>query len=217
MDNILNEFSTEANGQRYMNPDAHLSDSEAFLNNLRSAQAQHNAQVYSQTTNLGTYPASQSNLGGLGGAESTFAAKYETAPAVSLAANLRATAQAKALETAMKNELNYYSDVYSKKLAERRNRGTTVTAQPSTPVTDPDNTKGEVEKNVKTPHEYYGVPDTIVSENDTHYIYTDTKTGEQTKVSKDYLKKIYNEDGSISDDGAVILHVRSMLPGLGGK
>lgn len=216
MDNILNEFSTEVNGQRYMRPEVVTNEYDQFVDNLRSAQAQHNAENRQTLDNLGSYPASQSNLGGLGGAESTFAAKYETVPTVNLVANLRATAQAKALETAMQNELNYYSDVYSKKLAAKRRSAVTAASQPTT-VSDPSNTKGEVEMNVKTPHEYYGVPDTIVSENDTHYIYTDPKTGEQTKVSKDYMNKIYNEDGSISDDGAVILHVRNMLPGLGGR
>ena len=215
MDNILNEFSTEVNGTRYMQPEVYTNEGNAFIDNLRNSQAQRNAEINAQTTNLGTYPASQSNLGGLGGGESTFIAKYETAPTVDIVNTLRAKNQALALEQAMKNDLDYWSKEYDNALTAARKR---AAAKAATPVStgDSDETKGEVEKTVKTPQQFYGVPDTTVEENDTHYIYTDPSTGKKTYVSKEYMNKIYDKDtGRITDDGMVILDTMQMLPGLG--
>ena len=201
---------TEVEGRTYINPQAALGESDTFIDNLRQTQQANTQQIAQDTYNLGT--AVPSNLGGLMGGEGYWTSRYQTPQTNATVANLRAAAQAKALNDVLANEQaiwknryqqayrNYQSRQYNKANAPKtQNPGTTDSSEP------------DVEKNVTTPQEFFGVPDTIVSETDTHYIYTDPKTGEQTKVSKDYMKQIYDENGNITDDGMVILDTRRML------
>ena len=201
---------TEVEGRTYVNPQAALGESDTFIDNLRQTQQANTQQIAQDTYNLGT--AVPSNLGGLMGGEGYWTSRYQTPQTNATVANLRAAAQAKALNDVLANEQaiwknryqqayrNYQSRQYNKANAPKtQNPGTTDSSEP------------DVEKNVTTPQEFFGVPDTIVSETDTHYIYTDPKTGEQTKVSKDYMKQIYDENGNITDDGMVILDTRRML------
>ena len=201
---------TEVEGRTYVNPQAALGESDTFIDNLRQTQQANTQQIAQDTYDLGT--AVPSNLGGLMGGEGYWTSRYQTPQTNATVANLRAAAQAKALNDVLANEQaiwknryqqayrNYQSRQYNKANAPKtQNPGTTDSSEP------------DVEKNVTTPQEFFGVPDTIVSETDTHYIYTDPKTGEQTKVSKDYMKQIYDENGNITDDGMVILDTRRML------
>lgn len=195
--------TVEFEDRLYLNPNTSLQEQTDFISNLRNIQNANNAEINAQTYNLGT--AVPSSLGGLVGGEGYFTSRFQTPQSTSLAANLRATAQAKALNEVLSNELAMQKQRYNKAYKAAQKRANT----PTTPTTDP--TKGEVEKKVITPEKFYGVPDAIKSETDTHYIYTDPKTGEQTKVSKDYMNQIYDKNGNITDDGAVILDTRRLL------
>lgn len=97
----------------YTNPQVSLDESSAFIDNLRSIQNQNNSEINAQTTNLGSYPASASNLGGLGGSESYFTARYQTPQAIAIAANLDASARAQAQNEVLNNQLSALKQRYN--------------------------------------------------------------------------------------------------------
>ena len=108
-----NEYK-EFEGRLYSNPQVSVDEANAFIDNLRSAQGQQNQEIIQQTQNLGTdIPA---NLGGLTGAESYFTSRYQTPQTNANVANLRATAQAAALNEVLANEQakwkKRYQDAY---------------------------------------------------------------------------------------------------------
>ena len=108
----------EYEGRAYLNPDAALNESNQFIDNLRSTQGQQNQEIATQTYNLGTsVPSSQGGLGtnnanGL----SYFTSRYQTPQTASAVADLRATAQAAALNQILADEQaawkKRYSDAY---------------------------------------------------------------------------------------------------------
>lgn len=201
---------TEVEGRTYINPQIALGESDTFIDNLRQTQQANTQQIAQDTANLGTEV--PSNLGGLIGGEGYWTSRYQTPQTNATVANLRAAAQAKALNDVLANEQAIWKNRYQNAYRNYQKRQYDKANAPKTQnpeTTDP--SEPDVEKNVTTPQEFFGVPDTIVSETDTHYIYTDPKTGEQTKVSKDYMKQIYDENGNITDDGMVILDTRRML------
>lgn len=99
----LDSFSYEENDRRYLRPEVDVEETNAFIDNLRNLQQQNNAQIQQDVQNLGTDV--PSNLGGLGGGSGYFRARYQTPQTNSLVADLRATAQAQALNIAMNNEI----------------------------------------------------------------------------------------------------------------
>lgn len=106
---------TEVEGRYYLNPQIGLDESTSFIDNLRATQAQQNQQIADQTRMLGTDVFSQ--LGGLTGGESYFTSRYQTPQTNAAVANLRATAQAAALNQALENEQakwkKRYQDAYN--------------------------------------------------------------------------------------------------------
>lgn len=110
----LDDFSYEDNGRRYIDPNVSLNEQNAFIQNLRDAQGQNTAQIVRDTQNLGTNV--PSNQGGLTGSEAYFKSRYQTPQTNSVVSNLKATAQAQALSTALNNELEKakkrYQDAY---------------------------------------------------------------------------------------------------------
>lgn len=116
----LDDFSTVVDDRRYINPQVSLDEQNAFINNLRSTQQARNEEIATDTYNLGT--AVPSNLGGLGGSGSYFNARYQTPQTNAMVADLRAAAQAQALNDVMNNELaqaqQRYNNAY--KAAQRR-------------------------------------------------------------------------------------------------
>lgn len=112
---ILPENETyDFESRTYINPQVSLNEQNAFVDNLRNVQKTNNDQINMQTYNLGT--AVPSSVGGLTGANSYFSSRYQTPQMNSLAANLRATAQAKALNDVLANEQakmqKRYNDAY---------------------------------------------------------------------------------------------------------
>ena len=121
----FDDFSYEENDRRYIKPEIYVDEQNAFIQNLRDTQGQRNAQIAQQTHNLGKDV--PSNIGGLSGSEAYFNARYQTPQTNSLVADLKATAQAQALTTALNNELEKakkrYNDAYY--AAKDRERGNT--------------------------------------------------------------------------------------------
>ena len=139
----LDEFSTVVDDRRYIKPQVALDESNAFIENLRNTQGQRTAEIAQDTYNLGT--AVPSNLGGLGGSGSYFTSRYQTPQTNEVVANLKATAQAQALNDAMNNALaqakQRYNNAY--KAAQRRSGGGYSTANPL----NTSNADGDVEHN----------------------------------------------------------------------
>lgn len=134
MQQELDKFSTEQEGKRYLDPNVYVQEGDQFIDNLRNVQNQHNAEIQRTSDMLGTYPATQSQMGGLGG-DSYFVRSYQTTPSLSLAAQIRATNQAKAFEQAAKNDLEYWSNKYDKLLSEKR-KAASNPGNPSNPGTE---------------------------------------------------------------------------------
>lgn len=106
--------------QLYVNPETSLNEQTAFIDNLRNIQNQNTAQINQDTYNLGT--AVPSNLGGLTGPNSYYTSRYQTPQSVSLAADLRATAQAQALNDVLQNELAIAKQRYNNAYRAARQR-----------------------------------------------------------------------------------------------
>lgn len=105
-----NEY-TEVDGRAYANPQVALDESNSFIDNLRATQGQQNQEITKQTQNLGT--SVPTSLGGLTGAESYFTSRYQTPQTNAAVSNLRATAQAAALNQALQNEQEIWKKKYN--------------------------------------------------------------------------------------------------------
>lgn len=129
----LDDFSTTVDEQRYINPQVALDESNAFIQNLRDTQRARTADIAQDTYNLGA--SVPSNLGGLGGAGTYFTSRYQTPQTSEVIANLRATAQAQALNDAMNNLVAQAQQRYNKayKNYQKRNGGGGGTLSTTTP------------------------------------------------------------------------------------
>ena len=108
-----NEY-VEIEGRQYGSPQLIIDESNQFIDNLRATQQANTQQIAEQTANLGTEI--PSSLGGLAGGESYWTARLSTPATNATVANLRATAQAAALNQALANEQamwqKRYQDAY---------------------------------------------------------------------------------------------------------
>lgn len=95
----------------YVNPDVSRNEQLAFVDTLRDLQAQKNAQIATETHNLGTDV--PSNLGGLSGSEEYWQGKYQTPQTEALVANMKAVAQQSALNTALQNYQDALKEKYN--------------------------------------------------------------------------------------------------------
>lgn len=100
--------------QIYLNPQTALDESNTFIDNLRAVQQANNQAINTDLENLGTYPAAQSNLGGLLGGSGYFTSRYQVPQTVALTNDLRAAAQASALNQALQNEQAKWKQRYNK-------------------------------------------------------------------------------------------------------
>lgn len=210
-----NEYK-EVEGRAYLNPQVAVDETNTFIDNLRASQNRQNQEISTDTQRLGTNV--PSDLGGLIGADSYFTSRYQTPQTNSVVSNLRAAAQANALNQILQDEQAMWKKKYQDTYRDYQKRqyrkaygggsggGSGGGNGGNTSTWDGD--VGEEELPTKTS---YGVPGADVSETDTHYVYTDQKTGEKVYVSKDYMNKIYDKNGNITDDGAVILDTRRLL------
>lgn len=143
MDILPANETTEVESRYYLNPQVALDESTSFIDNLRATQAQQNQQIAQDTYNLGSaLPSSQGGLGtntpaGL----SYFTSRMQTPQTSSAVANLRATAQAAALNQALENEQaiwkKRYQDAY-RAYQKRMNDKTNTPQNPNTTTLDVD-------------------------------------------------------------------------------
>lgn len=106
----LEDYAYQEDGRWYIDPQVSLDEQNAFINNLRNAQAQDNAQIEQQTYSLGTQVPSQ--MGGLSGAGGYFRSRYQTPQTNQVVSELKAGMQAQALNQALQNEYKKYKKIY---------------------------------------------------------------------------------------------------------
>lgn len=111
----------EEDSRTYVNPQLGLTETESFIDTLRDVQAKNTAQINQNTYNLGSPVAS--NVGGLGGSEHMWQAQYQTPQTDAQIANLRATAQANALNQVTQNLSDIYTNRYKQALRNYYARG----------------------------------------------------------------------------------------------
>lgn len=105
------EETFEFENRKYINPDISRDEQTDFINTLRDIQAQNNAQIATETHNLGTdidHP-----RGGLNGSEEYWKGRYQTPQTEAAIANMKAVAQQSALNTALSNYNNMLQNRYS--------------------------------------------------------------------------------------------------------
>ena len=118
---------TEVEGRKYLNPNLVVDETNTFIDRLRNTQQANMQQTAMQTQRLGTDV--PSDLGSLTGAGSYWSSRYVTPQTSSAVSNLRAAAQAQALNQALANEQERwkkrYQDAYNayKKRAWDNNNG----------------------------------------------------------------------------------------------
>ena len=101
---------TKVESRSYLNPQVALDESNTFIDNLRSTQGQQNQEIFTDTQMLGTdVPSVQ---GGLTGGNSYFTSRYQTPQTNAATANLRAAAQATALNQVLQNEQEIWKKKY---------------------------------------------------------------------------------------------------------
>lgn len=86
----------------YLNPNLAVTETNQFIDNLRNTQQANNAQINQQTQRLGTDV--PSDMGGLTGAQSYWTSRYQTPQTNSVVNDLRASAQASALNRLLSNQ-----------------------------------------------------------------------------------------------------------------
>lgn len=215
----------EYEGRAYLNPDTALNESNQFVDNLRSIQGQNNQEIAQQTYNLGTsVPSSQGGLGTNNANNlSYFTSRYQVPQTASAVADLRATAQAAALNQVLADQQaawqKRYSDAYRsyQKSAYDKSSNSGGGSGGGNSNNNNNNTgnsstwDGTTERRIKEIQNRYGVPDAIMTENDTHYIFENPETHEKVYISKDFDKTLYDENGNLTSEGATIIDVRQML------
>lgn len=132
MDNTIlpsNEVK-EFEERLYLNPNLQVEETTSFIDNLRNTQKANNQEIAQQTQALGTNV--PSNLGGLTGAGSYFTSRYQTPQTNTVAQNLRAAAQADALNKALSNEQAMWKKRYNDAYRNYQKRGWNKSNNPQT-------------------------------------------------------------------------------------
>ncbi len=97
--------------RQYIKPEVSRDEQLGFIDNLRSSQTNDLNKISKDTYNMGT-PVT-SNLGGLHGSEGVWNAQHVNPQTNALVADLKATAQASALNTALSNMQAQYENAYN--------------------------------------------------------------------------------------------------------
>lgn len=105
----------------YVNPETSLNEQLGFVDKLRSLQQEGTDKITRDTHNLGTDVTP--NLGGLTGAEGMWQQQYVTPRVNTMLSNLRATAQAQALNDVLGNYQNQMKQRYNNAYRAARRRG----------------------------------------------------------------------------------------------
>lgn len=140
----------------YINPTLSSGEQEQFISNLRDIQNQNNAQIQEQTYNLGTQV--PSNLGGLGGGEAYFNARYQTPQVDEMVATLKSAAQAQALQDVMSNYQAQLKNRYSQAQRNYRKRQAARARAAAAPTTNSTSKNGNVNVTVgSSPNNFEGL------------------------------------------------------------
>lgn len=137
----------------YLNPETSRDERLSFIDTLRQTQQGNTAQVNADTYALGSQV--PSNLGGLGGSEGTFTARYQKPQTDATIAQLREAAQAQALNTAMSNLTNAWKKRYQDAINNYRRRS--LTPSTTTPKNPSNNDDDELPINTNPSGESLGV------------------------------------------------------------
>lgn len=193
-----NEFTTFED-RNYINPNVSLDEQNKFIDTLRDTQKANTQEINTQTYNLGT--AVPSNIGGLTGANSYFTSRYQTPQTNSLAANLRATAQAKALNDVLANEQAKMQKRYNDAYHTSQIRGSNGGGGGSGGSSGGDDDKGEVEKTVIDTPQGSGasVGDVDVKDTGSPFAGNNQKQISYTIGGRTYYATIYENPGLTSD------------------
>lgn len=221
MDNILPTSDyKEVEGRYYVNPEAALNEANQFIDNLRATQAQQNQEIATQTENLGTtLPSVQGGLGtNTPNNLSYFTSRYQTPQTASVMSDLRSAAQAAALSQVLQDQQamwkKKYQDAYrsyQKRSYDKTYGGGSGGGGGGNNGGNSSTWDGGIDEEATDPQNRYGVPNANVRETDTEYIYKDPNTGKEVRVLKSFMNKLYDENGKLTDEGAVILDTRNLL------
>lgn len=123
------EYYLGENERAYVSPTISRDEQLGFIDNLRNMIGRENQRIATQTQNLGTNV--PSSLGGLTGSGSYFQQRYQTMPVENAVNQLKATAQAKALNDIMTNyeaqAKNRYTQAYRAAAARKKARENATT------------------------------------------------------------------------------------------
>lgn len=101
----------EVEGRYYINPQVGIDETNTFIDKFRDTQKGDTQEIAEQTQMLGTDV--PSSLGGLTGAGNYFTSRYQTPQTNAVVQNLRAAAQATALNNALSNEQEMWKKRYN--------------------------------------------------------------------------------------------------------
>lgn len=181
MESILpnNEY-TEFEDRVYSNPQLAVDEGNKFIDNLRTAQGQQNQEIFTDTQRLGTNI--PTNLGGLTGAESYFTSRYQTPQTNYAVANLRAAAQATALNEVLSNEQEKWKKRYNDAYRAYQKRMNDKTNTPTTPdysdlLKKLNYDVNEEDNNNNTVDPFKEKPGQVLPMSETANKYQDPKTG----------------------------------------
>lgn len=181
-----NEYS-EIESRYYLNPQIALDESNNFIENLRSTQQQNTAQIARDTEQLGT--AVSSNLGGLGGSTDYWMARYSTPQTNLVTANLRAAAQAKALNDVLSNEQAIWKKRYQDAYRAYQKRIYDASKTPQNPADDGgveyEDTGGYTNLDAVQDINQYDTTSTIYDSTEQAFDNRSTERSKQIEVIKD--------------------------------
>ena len=177
-----NEFF-EFEDRQYLRPETSRDERLSFIDTLRQTQQANTAQVNADTYALGSQV--PSNLGGLGGAQGTFAARYQTPQTNATVAQLREAAQAQALNTAMGNLTDAWKKRYQDAINNYRRRSLTPSTTSPKNTTDDDPLVDLVSRITEPAGTATSglsssqLPNTLVFQESGDTVYKNTLTGEE--------------------------------------
>lgn len=155
----------EFENRTYINPDVSRDEQTAFIDTLRDIQAQNNAQIATETHNLGTDV--EPIRGGLSGSEEYWKSLYQTPQTDATVANMKAVAQQSALNDALSNYQSMLQNRYNQAYRDYQKRAYNYSRKNSgsgSGTTKPTNDTGQ--KEGKTIVEYIKeISNNVVSKN----------------------------------------------------
>lgn len=181
----------EVEGRLYINPQVGIDETNTFIDKFRDTQKGNTQEISTQTQMLGTDV--PSSLGGLTGAGSYFTSRYQTPQTNTVAQNLRAAAQATALNEALANEeamwKKRYNDAYRKYQKRQNDKSNNPTT--NNPNADP-NKAGDVTKKTYNDFVYEGVTPGVPS----GYTVSNIDTDNGTVIGQTYVP--YGQEGKVN-------------------